>query len=392
MNKKPAKKTQLTDLQSLIQDNLDKIAKIPKLKKGDLIQGIVIEMTKGSLLVDTGGKSEGVVMGKELATKEKVDLNPGDKIMVYVVDPEDPKGRAILSLRRTDSVRKWLSMEEVQRTDGIVTVTVTEGNLGGVLVLANGLSGFIPTSQLSQEIISETGISNMSKEDINSIPMKLSVLVGRELQVKIMELDRKKNRIIFSQKLVTSSQSVKEREATLKRIKVGDVLEGVVTGCTPFGIFVSGDGVEGLVHVSEMSWDKVDNPASIYKVGDKVKVMLIGADGDKKRIAYSIKKLQPDPWSTVISNYKVGELVSGTVTKTAPFGAFVRVGGGLNGLIHISELSEKMVTNPEDIVKVGDTVEVMIISISPNERHLGLSLKRVNGKEFTHSLDEEMVK
>lgn len=387
----------MDDFKNLITENLNSIAKLPKLKKGDLITGDIVDIKKGTVLVDIGGKSEGVIMGKELATREKVDLKVGEKIMVYVVNPEDPDGNIVLSLRRTDAVRKWLMMEDAQKNDEVVVATVTEANTGGALVTVNGLSGFIPTSQLSQETISKTGISNMSKDDISAIPTKLNDLVGKEINVKIMELDRKKNRIILSEKLVISSQSVKEREATLKRIKIGDVLTGEVTGITPFGLFVNAEGLEGLVHLSEMSWDKVENPAELYKVGQKIKVQLIGLSDNGKRVAYSIKKLTPDPWSTVISKYKVGELVTGKVTKTANFGAFVRIDDGLNGLIHISELSDKMVSNPEEVVKVGDTVEVMIISISPNERHLGLSLKRVNGKEVPgkseiNELDQEMVK
>ncbi|MEI7603423.1 MAG: S1 RNA-binding domain-containing protein [bacterium] len=381
----------MDDFKKLIQDNLETVAKLPKLKKGDLIQGKVVDVKKGTVLVDIGAKSEGVISGKELATKEKLEINVGDGIMVYVVNPEDEVGNIVLSLRRTDAVRRWLALELAQKSDEVVVATVTEANTGGVLVMVGGLSGFIPTSQLSQEVMAQTGISNMSKDDISAIPMKLNELVGKEIKAKIMELDRKKNRIILSEKLVVNAQSVKEREATLKRIKVGDALTGQVTGITPFGLFVNAEGLEGLVHLSEMSWDKVDNPADLYEVGKSIKVQLIGLSDNGKRVAYSIKRLTPDPWATVVSKYKVGQLVSGKITKIAVFGAFVRIDDGLNGLIHISELSDKMVTNPEDVVKVGDAVEVMIISISPNERHLGLSLKRVNGKEV-ESLDEEMIK
>ena len=381
----------MDEFQQLIQDNLETVSKLPKLKKGDLIKGFIVESKKGTVLVNIGAKSEGVVSGKELATKEKMDLNVGDEIMVYVVNPEDEFGNIVLSLRRTDSVRRWLALELAQKNDEAVLATVTEANTGGLLVLVGGLSGFIPTSQLSQEMMNQTGISSMSKDDVSAIPMKLNELVGKEIKVKIMELDRKKNRMILSEKLVVNAQSVKEREATLKRVKVGDIIEGEVTGITPFGIFVNAEGLEGLVHLSEMSWDKVDNPAALYKVGQKIKVQLIGLSDNGKRVAYSVKKLTADPWATVASKYKVGQLVGGQVTKIAVFGAFVRIGDGMNGLVHISELSDKIVANPEDIVKVDDKVEVMIISISPNERHLGLSLKRVNGKDV-NNLDSEMVK
>jgi len=200
-------------------------------------------------------------------------------------------------------------------------------------------------------------------------------LVGDKIQTRIIELDREKNRIILSEKMVTQSRDLEQREKTLSKVKEGDVLEGTVSGITPFGIFVNAEGLEGLVHLSELSWDKVEDIGSLYSVGSKVNVMVIGLSDGGKRVAYSVKRLLKDPWAEAIAKYKMGDIVKGKVQKVVPYGAFVRIAEGLNGLIHISELSDKLVKDPADIVKVGEEVDVKILSISSTERHLGLSLK-----------------
>jgi ribosomal protein S1 len=203
-------------------------------------------------------------------------------------------------------------------------------------------------------------------------------LIGEGIKTRIIELDREKNRIILSEKRVTQEGDAEQREETLRKTKEGDVLEGTVSGITPYGIFVNAQGLEGLVHLSELSWDKVEDVGSLYKVGDSIEVMVIGISDGGKRVAYSVKRLQKDPWSEAISQYKVGDVVEGEVQKVVPYGAFVRIGKGLNGLIHISELSDKLVKDPKDIVSADQSVKVKILSISSTERHLGLSLKAVD--------------
>jgi ribosomal protein S1 len=203
-------------------------------------------------------------------------------------------------------------------------------------------------------------------------------LIGEGIKTRIIELDREKNRIILSEKRVTQEGDAEQREETLRKTKEGDVLDGTVSGITPYGIFVNAQGLEGLVHLSELSWDKVEDVGSLYKVGDPIEVMVIGISDGGKRVAYSVKRLQRDPWSEAISQYKVGDIVEGEVQKVVPYGAFVRIGKGLNGLIHISELSDKLVKDPKNIVSAGDEVKVKILSISSTERHLGLSLKAVD--------------
>ncbi|HOZ44936.1 MAG TPA: S1 RNA-binding domain-containing protein, partial [Candidatus Dojkabacteria bacterium] len=209
----------------------------------------------------------------------------------------------------------------------------------------------------------------------------LNSLVGDKIQTRIIELDREKNRIILSEKMVTQSRDLEQREKTLNKVKEGDILEGTVSGITPFGVFVNAEGLEGLVHLSELSWDKVEDIGNLFQVGSKVNVMVIGVSDGGKRVAYSIKRLLKDPWSEAISKYKIGDVVKGKVQKVVPYGAFIRIAEGLNGLIHISELSDKLVKDPADIVSVGDDVSVKILSISSTERHLGLSLKGAKSKE-----------
>jgi small subunit ribosomal protein S1 len=260
-------------------------------------------------------------------------------------------------------------------------VTVLEANTGGVIVdIGGGLRGFIPTSQLDNTRIYPLGGFNDKSDASKQLQNKLAGLIGEKIESKVIEIDKEKNRVILSEKLVTSSADLEKREETLKKSGAGDILEGEVTGIAPFGLFVNAEGLEGLVHLSEISWDKVSNPADFFNVGDKVKVQIIGIDDGGKRIAYSIKRLQQDPWEDIIKKYKVGQMVEGEVTKVVDYGAFVRIEDGLNGLIHISELSDKLVKDPGNIVKLGQKLSLQIISISKEERHLGLSLKRTTSK------------
>ena len=352
--------------------------KIRKLSKGDIIEGEVADVRDGYVVVDVGYKSEGIVAGRELKsdTLNWRDLKIGDKILVYVVKPEDDEGQLVLSIRRTQQASAWINLEKAKKDNSVVETVVIEANNGGLIVeIGKDIRGFIPTSQLDASRVYLNGIRQVGKDISSRVQKRLNSLVGEKVQTRIIELDREKNRIILSEKMVTQSRDLEQREKTLNKVKEGDVLEGTVSGITPFGIFVNAEGLEGLVHLSELSWDKVEDIGSIYSVGDKVNVMVIGISDGGKRVAYSVKRLLKDPWAEAISKYQVGDVVKGYIQKVVPYGAFVRIGEGLNGLIHISELSDKLVKNPEDIVKIGDEVDVKILSISSTERHLGLSLK-----------------
>lgn len=359
---------------------MEELAQPPRMyKRGQIIKGIVIKTNDSEMIVDVGGRAEGVVTGKELRlNNQKVTKEAGDEVLVYVIKPENDKGQIELSIRRTGSARRWYDLRESMRVNTPIKVKVIEANTGGVLVeIAGGLRGFVPSSQLDNSRIYTSGVYTSKEEATKTLQGKLAQLVGEMLEVVVMEIDEQKNRVILSEKNVGSEEDIKLRKQTLDTIAVGSILEGDVTGIAPFGLFVVAGGLEGLVHLSEISWDKVNNPGNFYKVGDKVKVQVIGIQDAGKRIAYSVKRLLPDPWDEVVKKYKVGQIINGEVTKIVDYGAFVRIDEGLNGLIHISELSDKLVKDPSEVVKEGETREVMVISMSKEERHLGLSIRRL---------------
>lgn len=367
-------------IQLKLNEYLDGLTIPPKtFKRGEIITGKIVKILKGEILVDVGGRAEGVVSGRETKLEgEKPNFKEGDEILVYVIKGENELGQIELSIRRTGTARKWFMLSKAETNDESVTVTVIEANTGGVIVdIGGGLRGFVPTSQLEHSRIYPLGGYSNKKDADKELQTKLAELIGQELEVKVIEIDREKNRVIFSEKKVTNSGELDKRAETLVRVKVGDALDGAITGIAPFGLFVNAEGLEGLVHLSEISWDKVVNPADFHNVGDEVRVQIIGIDDGGKRVAYSIKRLMEDPWDQIVKDYKVGQRVTGEITKIVDYGAFVRIGDGLNGLVHISELSDKLVRNPEKIVEMGKTYELEIISISKEERHLGLSLKRV---------------
>jgi small subunit ribosomal protein S1 len=387
---------QNTDMYSQIDKYLDDTSnQIKQFSKGDIVEGTVVDVRDGLVIVDIGYKSEGIVAGRELKcdTLDWTKLTPGEKILVYVVKPEDDEGQLVLSIRRTQQASAWLNLEKAKENNDVVETEVVEANNGGLIVeISQGIRGFIPTSQLDATRVYASGVRQVGKDISSKVQKKLNSLVGEKIKTRIIELDREKNRIILSEKRVTQEGDAEQRDETLRKTQEGDVLEGTVSGITPYGIFINAQGLEGLVHLSELSWDKVEDVGALYKVGDPIEVMVIGISDGGKRVAYSIKRLQKDPWAQAISEYKVGDIVEGEVQKVVPYGAFVRIGKGLNGLIHISELSDKLVKDPNDIVKPGQEVKVKILSISSTERHLGLSLKAVNQDAEIPEKEPELTK
>lgn len=367
--------TNTADLAKLLEE-----ITFPKtFKKGDIVEGEVISVDTAQMLVDVGARSEGVVLGKELKLEgEKLDKKPGDKVLVYVVRPENTEGQVELSIRRTGTARKWYDLKEAKEKDKTLEVMVIEANTGGVIVeIGGGLRGFVPSSQLRNNRIYNDNFFSNKNDATKKLQSKLAELIDEKLEVKVMEINEEQGKVILSEKMVYNQSDLEERNKTLENLKVGDTLTGRITGIAPFGLFVNAGGLEGLVHLSEISWDKVTNPADFYNIDDEVDVLVIGLQDDGKRVAYSIKKLTTDPWKNIISKYSVGQVVKGTVQRVVDYGAFIKISDGLNGLIHISELSNKLVKDPREIVKEGDDIEVMIISISDEDRHLGLSLKRL---------------
>ncbi len=376
-------KTETKDTDKSLYTQLDQFLadssqKIKQLTRGDMVEGEVVDINNGTVIVDVGYKSEGIVAGRELKseTLDWTTLKKGDAILVYVVKPEDSKGRLVLSIRRTQQASAWLALENAKKNNDVVDTTVVEANNGGLIVeIGKGIRGFIPISQLDATRVYANGVRQVGKDISSRVQKRLNSLIGEEIKTRIIELDKEKNKIILSEKRVTQARDLERGAQTLKKIKEGDTLEGLVSGITPFGIFVDAQGLEGLVHLSELSWDKVEE---------------IGLTDGGRRVAYSVKRLQQDPWAQAISRFKIGDIVDGDVQKVVPYGAFVRIGEGLNGLIHISELSDKLVKDPQDIVQAGQQVKVKILSISSTERHLGLSLKGASTKATTKLNKEEL--
>ena len=273
----------------------DKANKLKTLSKGDIVKGIIVDIRSGIVVVDVGYKSEGIIAGRELKSDalDWTTLVVGDDILVYVVKPEDDKGQLVLSIRRTQQASLWIKLEKAKVDNEVVEAVVVEANNGGLIVeLGKNVRGFIPTSQLDASRIYSSGVRQVGKDISSEVQKKLNSLIGEVIKTRISELNREKNRIILSEKMVTQERDLAQRDETLKKLKEGETLEGTVSGITPYGIFVNAQGLEGLVHLSELSWDKVEDIGKLYAVGDKVNVMVIGVSDGGKRVAYSVKRLQ----------------------------------------------------------------------------------------------------
>jgi small subunit ribosomal protein S1 len=365
---------------------------VRKLASGDIIEGTIVDKMPGAIVVDVGYKAEGIVSDKELKS-DKFDADSaqlGDKILVYVVKAENEEGGLVLSVRRTESVSQWIALETSMKENSVIEATVVEANNGGVICdLGGGIRGFIPTSQLDATRVYLNGVRSVGRDISKSVQKRLSSLIGETIKTRIAELNREKSKIILSEKMFLQERDLGAREDTLRKVNEGDVLKGEVSGITNYGIFVNAQGLEGLVHLSELSWDKVEKIEEVYQVGQKIDVKVIGIYDGGKRIAYSVKRLLQDPWSAAISQFKVGDIVDGKIQKVVDYGAFIRIGNGLNGLVHISEMSDKLVHNPRDIVNEGDDVKVRILSISTTERHLGLSLKSASSSFKSKKVEQD---
>lgn len=375
------------NLYSLLEKSI-KTKKYTQYKKGDLAEGVVEKVGEGYIIVKIDDVFDAVVPGGELIKDSTKPVKVGDKIKVFVLKTEDEFGNMIVSQRRTTAGQRWDMLEGAHKNDESVIVTVIEANNGGVIVNIDGVVGFIPTSQLDPNKVYKAEAEGSSKDDMQkALSSRLAELIGTKINAKIMEIDKEKNKVIFSEKLALSDQPSELRVNTIKNAKIGNVMDASVTAVTTYGVFVNAEGLDGLVHVSEISWDKVESPSDFAKVGDKVRVKLIDISDDGKRVAYSIKQLSEDPWNEVSADYKVGGKVKGTITEIEDYGVIVKLDEGVTGLIHKSELSEQIVGDPKEVVTIGQEVEAIILTISPSERKMGLSIKRLTSKRPTGGKD-----
>ena len=349
---------------------------IRSFKHGDVVEGKVVRIDKDEILVDIGAKSEGVVSNRELYGRHgetAPQLAIGDTVLVYVLQPESPEGHAVLSLRRAGLERKWRSMQEQFDEGTIIEAPVIDHNKGGLIVDC-GIRGFVPISQIVD--FPRRPQNEQPRDAAQEIAEKLQPYVGRKLRLKILEVNRKANRLILSEKVALFEERREKRDELFSSLQVGQKVTGTVRSIAPFGIFIDLGGIDGLVHKSELSWNKVNNPEAGYVVGESVEAEVIDINHERGRISLSVRRLQPDPWESTVASFKVGDIIDGTVTKLVNFGAFVRVRDGLEGLIHISELSHQRVAHPGDVVHEGQTLKLKIISLDSDRHRLGLSLKQ----------------
>ncbi|MGH3454756.1 MAG: 30S ribosomal protein S1 [Nocardioidaceae bacterium] len=340
---------------------------------GDIVEGTIVKVDRDEVLLDIGYKTEGVIPSRELSIKHDVDPHEvvavGDKVEALVLQKEDKEGRLILSKKRAQYERAWGTIEKLKEEDGVVTGTVIEVVKGG-LILDIGLRGFLPASLVEMRRVRD-----------------LQPYVGREIEAKIIELDKNRNNVVLSRRAWLEQTQSEVRQNFLTQLAKGQIRKGVVSSIVNFGAFVDLGGVDGLVHVSELSWKHIDHPSEVVQVGDEVTVEVLDVDMERERVSLSLKATQEDPWQHFARTHQIGQIVPGKVTKLVPFGAFVRVEEGIEGLVHISELAERHVEIPEQVVQVGDDVMVKIIDIDLERRRISLSLKQAN--ESAMASDEE---
>lgn len=331
---------------------------------GDIVTGTVVRVDRDEVLLDIGYKTEGVILSRELSIKH--DVSPGDVVQVgdeieaLVLQKEDKEGRLLLSKKRAQYERAWGDVQKVKEADGVVTGTVIEVVKGG-LILDIGLRGFLPASLVEMRRVRD-----------------LAPYIGRELEAKIIELDENRNNVVLSRRAWLEQTQAEVRTQFLDTLQKGQIRSGVVSSIVNFGAFVDLGGVDGLVHVSELSWKHIDHPSEVVEVGQEVSVEVLDVDMDRERVSLSLKATQEDPWQTFARTHAIGQVVPGKVTKLVPFGAFVRVEDGIEGLVHISELAQRHVEVPEQVVKVGEEVFVKVIDIDLDRRRISLSLKQAN--------------
>jgi len=345
---------------------------------GEIRTGVVASISQSQILVSVGAKSEGVITGRELETipaEERAALQIGQQILVYVLSAEDSSGNVVLSYTRAQEQKGWAEVEKMLEEGKSYDGKVDGFNKGGIIVPVFGLRGFVPASQL--------GISRRMAVTGDTPDARYAKMIGEAITVRVIEVDRTRRRLILSERAASSEtrQSIKER--VIESLKEGEVYTGKVTSLADFGAFVNVNGADGLVHLSEISWERVQHPSEVLEVGQEVQVKIINIDRDKKRIGLSIRALQNDPWQSKVDKFKVGQLVEGVITRLTKFGAFARLEGDLEGLIHISEISENHIEHPKEAgLHDGSIVTLRIIRIDPDQRRIGLSLRKVDSGAY----------
>jgi small subunit ribosomal protein S1 len=335
---------------------------VKQLEAGDVIEGVVSSVRKHEVWIDLGAKGVGVVMRRELSHGQPLEV--GAHVTVSVIDPELDEGHALLSMKRAAKDRGWDELKRIFDNQEIVEVSPYDANRGGLLVELEGIRGFLPVSQLAAG-----HYPRVSGADKDEILQKLNALVNQPIRVRVLDVSRRDNKLIFSEK-----EAVKDdMHARFSELKVGDAVEGVVTGVIDFGAFVNVDGIEGLIHISEISWERVEDPRNYVKVGDRVKAKIIAIDKD--RLSLSLKQMTEDPWLREVKAFNKGDIVEGKITRITPFGAFVQLSASVEALVHVSEMSDDETVDPQQIFKLNEKKQFKVLDIDNEARKIALSLK-----------------
>ncbi len=344
---------------------------------GEIRSGTIASIAPSQILVSIGAKSEGMISGRELeqlSAEEREALKVGAEVPVYVVNPEDENGNVVLSFRRAQEQLSWENVEKMLEEVRVYDSKIVGFNKGGLIVMVGGLRGFVPSSQIS------AGRRAQSAGDTPE--QRWQKMVGQPITVRIIEVDRERRRLILSERAASteSRQSIKER--VIDELEVGKVYTGRVTSLSDFGAFVNINGADGLVHLSELSWDRVQHPREVLEVGQEVKVKVINIDREKKRIGLSMRALADDPWRSRVEKFSVGQLVEGVITRLTKFGAFARLEGDIEGLIHISEMADHRIEHPKEVLKEGEVRTLRIVRIDSDQHRIGLSLRKVDSGAY----------
>jgi len=344
---------------------------------GEIRKGMIASIGASQILISVGAKSEGVVAGRELeqlTAEERAELKVGQEVNVFVLNPEDQNGNVVLSFKRAQEEMSWENVEKMITDETVIDTKIIGFNKGGLIVAVGNLRGFVPSSQISA--------SRRAQSSGDTPEQRWQKMVGQAISVKIIEVDRERRRLILSERSTNTETRSSMKDRVISELEEGKIYTGKVTSLADFGAFVNINGADGLVHLSELSWDRFQHPKELLEVGQEVKVKVINVDREKKRIGLSMRALQDDPWKNRVEKFSVGQLVEGQITRLTKFGAFARLEGDIEGLIHISELSENRVEHPKEVLKEGETKTLRVIRIDGDQHRIGLSLRKVDSAAF----------
>ncbi|MGH2584520.1 MAG: 30S ribosomal protein S1, partial [Dehalococcoidia bacterium] len=354
----------MEDMEALLDEDME----FRSLRRGDVLEGIVMETGREGVLVDIGSKSEGIIPLNEmhsLGADPLSKVSRGDELLVYVLQPESQEGQVILSLDRARGEQGWRTLQKRFEDGESFEGEVTGYNKGGLLVNVEGVNAFVPLSQV-------VGVHPRGEDGDGG----LQANVGRMLRLKVIEINRRRNRVILSERAAMQEWRSAQKDRLLSELHEGEIRRGRITSVRPFGVFVDLGGADGLAHLSELTWERGRSPEEVYKVGDEVDVYVMKVDAESKKIALSLRRAQPQLWDEIVDNYRIGQIVPGRVTKLVTFGAFARVDGPVEGLIHVSELSDRRIQHPREVVREGDVVPLKVLRIERDKHRIALSLRQ----------------